>query len=93
MSTDSILLDISDERWRQDKKWGVQNHSPSMWITILTEEVGEAAAEALELEWIKLGVDCHEPASYYAKLLREELIQVAAVAVAAIECLDREVIE
>lgn len=70
----SVLEEIQDERRRQDRKWGEQNHEPFKWLAILTEEVGEAAQATL---WDN------------RNMIRSELIQVAAVAVAAIECLDR----
>ncbi len=67
---EQILQAIKDERDRQDVKWGVQRHGASMWMTILMEEVGEAAKSSLEGDTVG-----------YA----EELVQVAAVAVAALE--------
>lgn len=67
-------MEIANERVNQDLKWGQQNHAPSFWITILAEEVGEAAHDSLEDYW---------------QGYRAEMIQVAAVAVAAIESLDR----
>lgn len=85
-----ILKDIINERFKQDKKWGVQRHSPAVWMTILTEEVGEAAAEAMELEWIKEG-DGDEKFQKFARRWREELIQCAAVCVAAIEEIDENI--
>lgn len=45
------LAHIARERDRQDAKWGPQNHSPLEWMAILSEEVGEAAKEALEHHW------------------------------------------
>ena len=68
------LDEIKSERRRQDEKWGEQNHEPLYWISILVEEVGEAAKEVLENKY-----------SNY----RKELVQCAAVCVAAIESLDR----
>jgi NTP pyrophosphatase (non-canonical NTP hydrolase) len=74
-----VLTDVAVERARQDLKWGPQNHSPALWLSILTEEVGEVATEVQDMAFRdKLG---H---SY-----RAELIQVAAVAVAMIESYDR----
>ncbi len=67
---EEILQAIRDERARQDAKWGVQSHSPAVWLTILMEEVGEAAWASLE----------GDPVGY-----SEELVQVAAVAIAALE--------
>lgn len=74
MVTNAIGYEVAMERRRQDKKWGVQNHLPEKWMTILLEEVGEAAHGRLE----------NDRANY-----REELVQVAAVAVAMIESIDR----
>lgn len=68
------LSEVLKERLRQEEKWGQQDHHPERWLSILIEEVGEAARSILE----------GQRASY-----RDELVQVAAVAVAAIEALDR----
>lgn len=97
----SILEEIKKERARQDAKWGEQNHKfttineayakniadicreqcdeqfalgEGTWQDILEEEVYEALAEASKGDM---------------KAFREELIQVAAVVVAMIECVDR----
>jgi NTP pyrophosphatase (non-canonical NTP hydrolase) len=72
-----ILGEVVDERKRQDDRWGVQNHGPDGWLTILMEEVGEASRAVL--------------GGWADNKYRRELVQVAAVAVAAIECLDRGV--
>lgn len=76
---DEILTEIKRERDRQLLKWGVQNHDVSRWMLILSEEFGEAAKEANEIHFRQKSVDEY----------RAELIQVAAVAVAAIDALDR----
>lgn len=39
---------IQRERNAQDEKWGEQQHSDEMWLTILLEEIGEAAKAVLE---------------------------------------------
>ncbi len=67
---EEMLQAIRDERARQDVKWGVQRHTPEKWLVILMEEVGEVARASLEGDTVG-----------YA----EELIQVAAVTVAALE--------
>ncbi len=69
-----IREEIEAERIRQYMKWGEQNHSPEKWMNILMEEVGEAAQAGLQKRF----------ADY-----REELVQVAAVALTAIESFDR----
>jgi len=73
--------EILRERCAQDAKWGEQNHPPLQWLAILTEEVGELAKEVNEHHW-------REQPNTLTKL-RAELVQVAAVAVAWLECLDR----
>lgn len=76
--TQSVLWDVYDERVRQIEKWGEQHHrSPETMLRILVEEVGEAAQEIN---------DGHgHPSPNY----RTELVQVAAVAVAAVEAYDK----
>jgi len=72
----TLREEILNELNRQLKKWGLQNHHPHKWLVILMEEVGESAEASLgHLDW-----------SDY----RKELIQVAAVALSAINCLDRD---
>ncbi len=80
-----IFEQIKAERKRQDKKWGEQNHTPIEWIGILTEEVGEVAKEAVDFHF---GDNPYVRAENL-KNYRAELIQVAAVAVSMIECLER----
>ena len=68
------LSSVIWERKHQDIKWGEQNHRPHTWIVALQEELGETCKNILECE----------PRKY-----RNEMVQVAAVALAAIECYDR----
>lgn len=74
-----VLLDVIIERGNRERKWGQQNHNPLEWLAVLTEEVGEAAQEALRMHFG--GKD--------GESWRGELVQVAASAIAAIECYDR----
>jgi NTP pyrophosphatase (non-canonical NTP hydrolase) len=73
------LDDILAERSKQDKKWGVQNHDPFTWLSILQEEVGEYAKEINEYPNGQLS---------YTNM-RNECVQVAAVALQMVECIDR----
>lgn len=98
------VVDVLDERHRQDLKWGEQNHDDAIghvgpsggedleyiarhsmtehgptWAAILLEEVGEALQETGDRGSLQG--------------LRAELVQVAAVAVAWIEALDRRATE
>ena len=92
-----ILNEIKAERERQNSKWGEQNHKGIEWIAILSEEVGEASKEILDHHFknpVKnLEGEYVDPANGDQALrlsrYRKEMIQVAAVAVQMIECLDR----
>lgn len=66
---------VRGERIRQDAKWGSNRRLPDeRWLTILTEEVGEAAKALLDGEANGLS----------------EVVQIAAVALAWIEMHVRE---
>ena len=76
-----ILSLVNQERKYQDTKWGIQEHDPHKWMSIITEEVGEAAEAILKGDYDNACV---------------EFIQIAAVAVAiagAIEEHCKEVLE
>lgn len=77
--TRRVLNEVCGERQRQESKWGQQDHHPFTFLAVLGEEVGEANQAAL-----KATSEGKEWSSY-----RAELVQVAAVAVAMIESLDR----
>lgn len=64
---------IKKERERQDKKWGVNKHDSFVWLAIITEELGEVAQAIF---------------SSNGRAIRDELVQVAAVAVAWLEQFD-----
>lgn len=82
--TTDVLQWILDERGKQDEKWGEQNHEPFTWLAVLMEEVGEVNQDAL-----KAFFDSPEHKNKHLAACREELIQVAAVAVAMIESIER----
>lgn len=75
-----LLTEVAVERERQDMRWGTQDHDDPRWLAILTEELGEVAREVVE----ELAI----PRSRGYQI-REELVQVAAVAVAWLEAIDR----
>lgn len=80
-----VLRDVQTERDKQEAKWGQQNHDPFKYLAILFEEAGESSKAAIEsFDWKKEDWNSEKLAHY-----REELIQTAAVAQAAVECLDR----
>ena len=98
MSADSVLNEVFAERQRQDAKWGEQNHPDGTggWGTAEYEEAAKSLcaisvatnsltyAEILDEEVAEV-MACKDKAQ-----LRAELLQVAAVAVAWVEKLDRE---
>ncbi len=73
---------VKQERQRQDKKWGEQNHHPFIWLVILGEEYGELQKACLE-EYFEEFYHPQEGA------IETELIQVVAVAKAMWECIKR----
>lgn len=81
-SANQSLADVLKERVRQDTKWGEQNHHPFAWLAILMEEVGEWSQEAVEGHF---GGWTPER----AEKMRTEAVQVAAVALSIVECIDR----
>ena len=81
--SEDVLCSVMQERYRQDKKWGVQNHSAEWWLAILMEEVGELAQAILETHFDN-GTDLGGIDN-----IRKEAVQCAAVAIAMLECLDR----
>ena len=74
-----VIRDVSAERDRQDEMWGEQNHDPYKYLAILVEEIGEVSDAILEADFRSGSWDNY----------RTELVQVAAVAVAMVECFDR----
>jgi acyl carrier protein len=95
-SNDKVLPleSVAHERRKQDEKWGEQNHDPFTWLAILTEEVGEASKDALTLRFHKENANhgwgtIEEFREHIGECYRREMIQVSAVAVAAVEAFDR----
>lgn len=74
------LLDVIAEMNKQDEKWGAdRNQHPFLWQVILGEEFGEVCQAILHDEF----------GGSHAGTAREELVQVAAVALQFIEQYDR----
>ena len=74
-NTALVLELVRLERLSQDIKWGEQNHLLPYWLTIILEELGEAAKDILQ-----------EKSSVS---IVTELVQTAASVVAMIECMIR----
>lgn len=68
---------VYKEQKRQIKKWGLQNHYPHKFLSILVEEVGEVAEAILKTE--------DEGQTKTWSDVIKELIQVQAVAQSMIE--------
>lgn len=97
LSLAAALLEVADERQRQDARWGEQNHPDgtgrpvSRFIAGRRRAETEQAATEGSLTWRHILTE--EVAEAFAEtdlaLLRAELIQVAAVAICWIEAIDR----
>ena len=95
--TQPVLADVASERRRQDDLWGEQNHPDGTGraAQVAAAEVARAitdrSAEAGTLTWAEILTE--ETTEALAETdpakLRRELVQVAAVAAAWIEALDR----
>jgi NTP pyrophosphatase (non-canonical NTP hydrolase) len=81
-----ILNEVADERIRQIEKWGEQNLRPSQWLAVLGEEYGEVCRAVCEMELV---LTEKRDAKWWINY-RMELVQLAAVAVQAVECFDRD---
>jgi len=100
LKTWEILDEVALERASQDAKWGEQNH-PTGQLPLYRETLAQPKEAQAECEWQRdkgtmtwadIAVEELSEAVYErddAKR-RAELIQVAAVAVAWIECMDRK---
>ena len=86
MKTSKVIAQVKAERKRQDRMWGEQNHRPEKYLLILNEEVGEVNKAICDNIDFETGYIFPEGIKQY----REELVQVAAVAIAMIESLDRK---
>jgi len=78
------LACVAMERIKQDAKWGEQNHSDLRWLPILIEEVGEVGETVNEAYPHKERLYKYEAC---IENLEYELIQVAAVCMAWVECI------
>jgi NTP pyrophosphatase (non-canonical NTP hydrolase) len=78
---DNALCSVLDECKRQIERWGEQNHDPFTYLTILTEEVGEYSEAILHTRFggSRGGLE----------KMRKEAVQITAVGLSIIRCLDR----
>lgn len=92
---EKVIAEVRAERQRQNQKRGNQNHNAVEWISILTEEVGEAAKEAVDFHFGNGEINPKLPAGENLQRVRienyrTECIQIAAVAIQMVESLDRQ---
>ena len=88
MKHQKVMSEVTKERLSQEEKWGQQDHDDNLFLVILGEEYGEACQAALKMfETMGETHGAQQITSTYH--LRAELVQVAAVAIAHIESIDR----
>ena len=94
MST--VIQRVLNERKRQNEKWGIQDHNTVEWIAIITEEIGEASQEAVDFHFrnpvkgTPISIPSLATQSVRLQNLKTELIQTAAVAIQAVESIERQ---
>jgi hypothetical protein len=94
-----VLMDVYEERAAQDLRWGVQNHPDGTGGQHFAgmAAAARAACDRRHRAGVGTWADILAEETFEAfaetdpQLLRAELVQVAAVAVAWIECIDRTV--
>lgn len=96
-STEAVCVEVWDERLRQDQRWGEQNHPDGTNLAEDTsradrvKELNDYYVKSDTLTWRDILLE--EVYEAFAESdpdrLREELVQVAAVAVAWVEAIDR----
>jgi hypothetical protein len=93
--TARVVIACLRERASQNVKWGIQDHDPFVWLAVIGEEFGESCEALLHFRvaWVLQQVTGKDDdAGRLAQLeahAREELVQTAASAMAAVEALDR----
>jgi hypothetical protein len=92
----NVLVDVADERMRQDDKWGIQDHSDGTDASFNTQRdvyrrLCEDAFSVGKGTWRHiLSEEVYEAyAESDVVKLRAELVQVCAVSAAWIEAIDR----
>lgn len=97
----SILAEVRNERAKQEQRWGEQNHRngtgtpDQILLAELAKSLCQERAVNESLSWSDILQEEFSEALAEASpvKLRAELVQVAAVAVAWIECIDRKAAE
>jgi hypothetical protein len=102
--TARVLLEVLDERYRQDARWGEQNHpdgtgpdvvwaftGPASWVRESAKATTDRMAEAGVVTWRDIALEefAEAIAEEDAAALRGELVQLAAVCVQWVQAIDR----
>ena len=88
-----VFKSVLYERYRQDNKWGYQNHALERWTSILGEEYGELCRAVNETIFEnEAEFDFQTDEGGYENM-KKEAIHVAAVAVAFLEFLERKKVQ
>jgi NTP pyrophosphatase (non-canonical NTP hydrolase) len=93
LRNDQALLHVLTERLHQERKWSEQNHDPFIYLTILMEEVGELSEAALKARFDEPGGTPQTTFTRQSRAychMRDEAVHTAAVALALLECIDRD---
>lgn len=76
-----IIEKVLEERQRQDEKWGITDHSASVWGMIIGEEYGEMCKAINEFMF--------NPSRKTEDDIYKEAIQTMASCMAMLECVER----
>lgn len=85
----SAFIDVFDEKFRLTENTGKQTYSPVEWIAMVNEKLGECSKKALEFHFGVRGTK--EIIDKNLNEYRKSMVTVAAIAMQAIECLDRKI--
>lgn len=75
----SALQSVREELDAQVREWGITNHPPEIWLALLAKQMGHMADDILD----------HRIHRALIGTYRQELVELTAVAMAALECFDR----
>ena len=78
ITREGVFVDVAKELTCQDERWTQEfdsKHTMNDWVSFITRYVGKA-------------VPMREPNDLHIKVFRDNMIKVAALAIAAVETLD-----
>lgn len=91
--TRKVLEMVATSRMVAEIKHGTNTHYYPEWISLMAEELGEAAKEANAIHFRTTRITGKPPGQRRSRLLhrmKHELLQVAQLAVATIEQIEKE---